>query len=141
MKKLIFTLFLLLSTSSFCLSEVNTLKVYTYDSFVSDWGPGPSIEKAFENICDCDLQLIGAGDGAALLAKLLLEGELTEADVVLGLDTNLISRAKETGLFAKHTKTLDLNLPITWDDDTFIPFDWGYFAFVYNAKNLSLIHI
>ena len=103
MKKLIFTLFLLLSTNSFCLSEVKTLKVYTYDSFVSDWGPGPSIEKAFENICDCDLQLIGAGDGAALLAKLLLEGELTEADVVLGLDTNLISRAKETGLFAKHS--------------------------------------
>ena len=137
MKKLIFTLFLLLSTSSFCLSEVKTLKVYTYDSFVSDWGPGPSIEKAFEKICDCDLQLIGAGDGAALLAKLLLEGELTEADVVLGLDTNLISRAKETGLFAKHSKTLDLNLPITWDDDTFIPFDWGYFAFVYNAKNIS----
>ena len=64
------------------------------------------------------------------LAKLLLEGELTEADVVLGLDTNLISRAKETGLFAKHSKTLDLNLPIAWDDDTFIPFDWGYFAFV-----------
>ena len=37
------------------------------------------IEKAFEKICDCDLQLIGAGDGAALLAKLLLE----EPDMLL----------------------------------------------------------
>ncbi len=139
MNKLIISLFMFLCTSSFCLSENSTLKVYTYDSFVSDWGPGPIIEKAFEKTCNCDLQLIGAGDGAALLAKILLEGNLTEADVVLGLDTNLITRAKETKLFAKHLKNADLNLPITWNDDTFLPFDWGYFAFVYNSKNIKTV--
>ena len=37
------------------------LTVYTYDSFVSDWGPGPAVEKAFEATCDCDLQLVAAG--------------------------------------------------------------------------------
>ena len=44
---------------------------------------------------------------------------------------------KETGLFTKHNKTLDLNLPVNWDDDTFIPFDWGYFAFVYNSEKIK----
>ena len=135
-KKLI-TSVLFLSTATLCFADTNILKVYTYDSFISDWGPGPTIEKKFEETCKCDLQFIGVGDGAALLARVQLEGKQTEADVILGLDTNLIERAKETGLFAKHNKTLDLNLPITWNDDTFIPFDWGYFSFVYNSEKIT----
>ena len=102
----------------------------TYDSFTSEWGPGPAIEKAFEADCGCDLVFTGAGDGAALLARLQLEGPRTEADVVLGLDTNLTAAARDTGLFAPHGVTADLTLPVAWDDDTFLPFDWGYFAFV-----------
>ncbi|WP_299152960.1 thiamine ABC transporter substrate binding subunit [uncultured Tateyamaria sp.] len=114
-------------------AETPVLKVYTYDSFVSDWGPGPAVEAAFEETCACDLQLIGAGDGAALLARIKLEGARSEADVVLGLDTNLTAAAKETGLFAPHSVAAEFTLPIEWSDDTFAPFDWGYFAFVHNA--------
>ena len=55
------------------------LTVYTYDSFVSDWGPGPAVEKAFEATCECDLQLVGAGDGAALLSRVQLEGARSDA--------------------------------------------------------------
>jgi thiamine transport system substrate-binding protein len=131
------TLIFFLSTTTLCFGDTNVLKVYTYDSFISEWGPGPAIEKSFEETCQCDLQLIGAGDGAALLARVQLEGKQTEADVVLGLDTNLTARAKETGLFTKHNKILNLNLPISWNDDTFIPFDWGYFSFVYNSEKVT----
>ena len=109
------------------------LTVYTYDSFVSDWGPGPAVEAAFEQTCGCDLQFVGAGDGAALLARLRLEAGRSPADVVLGLDTNLMAAATETGLFAPHGLQPDLALPIAWDDAVFLPFDWGYFAFVKNA--------
>ncbi|MCA8930453.1 MAG: thiamine ABC transporter substrate-binding protein, partial [Alphaproteobacteria bacterium] len=63
------------------------LVVYTYESFVAEWGPGPAIAANFEAICDCTLRFVGAGDGAALLSRLRLEGEHTEADIVLGLDT------------------------------------------------------
>ena len=31
------------------------LTVYTYNSFTSEWGPGPALEKAFEADCACDL--------------------------------------------------------------------------------------
>jgi len=105
----------------------------TYDSFVTEWGPGPAIEAAFEATCGCDLQFVGTGDGAALLARLQLEGPRTEADIVLGLDTNLTAAARETGLFAPHGVTAELDLPIAWTDAEFLPFDWGYFAFVGNA--------
>jgi thiamine transport system substrate-binding protein len=110
------------------------LTVYTYDSFIPDWGPGPAIEAAFEETCGCDLQFVGAGDGAALLSRIRLEGERSEADVVLGLDTNLTSAAAETGLFAEHgIDPSGLTIPVEWDDPRFLPFDWGYFAFVHDT--------
>ena len=115
------------------LAETPVLQVMTYDSFVTEWGPGPAIEAAFEATCGCDLQFVGTGDGAALLARLQLEGPRTEADIVLGLDTNLTAAARETGLFAPHGVTAELDLPIAWTDAEFLPFDWGYFAFVGNA--------
>lgn len=121
----------LLATSA--VAQDNVLTVYTYESFVTEWGPGPVIEEAFEATCDCDLQFEAAGDGAALLSRLQLEGPRTEADIVLGLDTNLTAAARETGLFAEHGITPELDLPVDWADDHFLPFDWGYFAFVGNA--------
>ncbi len=123
----------LLTATSAMAAEKPQLTVYTYDSFVSDWGPGPKVEEAFEAICECDLKLVGVEDGAALLSRIRLEGENSDADVVLGLDTNLIETAKKTGLFAPNAVKADYALPIEWTDDTFVPYDWGYFAFVHKA--------
>ncbi|KPQ07332.1 MAG: ABC-type thiamine uptake system substrate-binding compoent ThiB [Rhodobacteraceae bacterium HLUCCA12] len=117
-------------------ADTPELTVYTYDSFVTEWGPGPAIKEAFEARCDCTLNMVGAGDGAALLARLQLEGARTDADVVLGLDTNLTHRAAETGLFAPHGIEAELDLPIDWEDPTFLPFDWGWFAFVHDRERI-----
>lgn len=110
------------------------LNIYAYDSFVADWGPGPVVEEAFEAVCDCDLVFTAAGDGAALLGRIQLEGNRSEADIVLGLDTNLVAKATATGLFAAHGQQPELDLPGAWDDPIFLPFDWGYFAFVHEAE-------
>ena len=117
-------------------AEQPVLTIYTYDSFVAEWGPGPLVEAAFEKTCDCDLQLQGFGDGAALLARLNLEGYNTKADIVLGLDTNLMGKA--AGHFIAHELELPaFDLPVDWQDDTFVPYDWGYFAFVYDTTKIS----
>jgi thiamine transport system substrate-binding protein len=128
MRHPVFAIATILATGG--MAAAQDLTVYTYDSFVSDWGPGPKVEAAFEAECGCDLSLVGIEDGAALLARIKLEGTRTDADIVLGLDTNLLGAARDTGLFAEHGITPDLDLPITWDDPTFLPYDWGYFAFV-----------
>ena len=115
-----------------------TLTVYTYDSFVTEWGPGPVIEEAFEAECACQLEFIAAGDGAALLARLQLEGARSDADIVLGLDTTLTAQAAETGLFVPHGVTPEgLTLPIAWEDPPNLPYDWGHFAFVYDRTLLE----
>ncbi|MBA3323801.1 MAG: thiamine ABC transporter substrate binding subunit [Rhodobacteraceae bacterium] len=114
------------------------LVIYTYESFTSEWGPGPAIAAAFEEICGCTVRFVGAGDGAALLGRLRLEGARTDADIVLGLDTNLTAEATATGLFAPHgVEAPALDLPVVWDDPVFLPYDWGYFAFVYDSERLA----
>lgn len=132
MKHLLFAAGILGATSAIA-ADTPELTVYTYDSFVSDWGPGPQVEEAFEKVCNCDLNLVGVEDGAALLSRIRLEGANSDADIVLGLDTNLIAAAKETGLFAPHAVSTQFTLPVEWTDDVFVPYDWGYFAFVHNA--------
>jgi len=118
-------------------AETPVLTVLTYDSFVTEWGPGPAVEKAFEADCACDLQFTTAGDGAALLARVQLEGAQTDTDVVLGLDTNLTAAAAATGLFAAHGLSPANDLPVPYDDPLFLPFDWGWFAFVYDRTKLA----
>ncbi|MCX7646709.1 MAG: thiamine ABC transporter substrate binding subunit [Rhodobacteraceae bacterium] len=118
------------------LAQTPVLTVYTYDSFVSEWGPGPAVEAAFEATCGCDLRFVAAGDGAALLARVRLEGARTEADVVLGLDTNLTAAAAESALFQPVSVEAAFDLPVAWEDDLFVPYDWGYFAFVHDTTRL-----
>jgi len=114
------------------------LTVYTYESFTAEWGPGPQVEKAFEATCDCDLEFVSVADGVALLNRLRLEGGRTDADIVLGLDTNLTAEAKETGFFAPHgISTEAVDVPGGWSDDTFIPYDYGYFAVIYDTKAID----
>ncbi len=120
-------------------AETPVLTIYTYDSFASEWGPGPAIEKAFEAECACDVNFLALDSSIGILGRVQLEGTSSKADIVLGLDTNLMKTARDTGLFAPHGVSLDgrTSLPVAFDDDHFVPFDWGYFAFVYNSETMA----
>jgi thiamine transport system substrate-binding protein len=114
-----------------------TLTVYTYESFISEWGPGAKIKANFEKNCDCTVNYVGLGDGVAMLNRVKLEAKNTEADVVLGLDTNLTAEAAATGLFAEHKQDASkAKTPIPWTDPLFLPFDYAHFAVVYDTEKL-----
>ncbi|ABS13862.1 thiamine ABC transporter substrate binding subunit [Brucella anthropi] len=113
------------------------LTVYTYDSFVSEWGPGPKIKENFEKECDCEVDWIASADGVALLNRLKLEGGNTKADIVLGLDTNLTTEARATGFFAPSgIDQSNVSIPGGFKDNIFVPYDYGYFAVVYDSEKL-----
>ena len=118
-------------------SAQEKLTVYTYESFPAEWGPGPQVEKAFEAECKCDLEFVSVADGVALLNRVKLEGAATKADIVLGLDTNLTAEAKATGLFVPHGPVGELTVPGGWSDDIFVPYDYGYFAVIYDTEKLK----
>ena len=116
------------------------LTIYTYDSFVSEWGPGPIIEKIFEEKHNVDVEFVAVDSAATLLNKVILEGDTSKADIVLGLDMNLFDLAEQSGLFTTHNindiNNL-INLPLKWESNKFVPYNYGYFSFVYNEANLE----
>lgn len=119
-------------------AQDKTLTVYTYESFTSDWGPGPKIKAEFEKTCACTVNFIGVADGVALLTRLKLEGASAEADIALGLDTSLISEAKATGLFeANGIEKSAVKVPGNYADDTFLPYDYGHFAVIYDTQTIK----
>lgn len=135
LKQLFFCLALFISLPVF---SKPVLTVYTYDSFTTGWGPGPQIKTAFEQQCDCELKFVALEDGVSLLNRLRMEGKNSKADIVLGLDNNLLQAARNTELFTKADVNTDkLTLPGGWHDPIFIPYDYGYFAFVYDKNKLK----
>ncbi|MCB9994550.1 MAG: thiamine ABC transporter substrate binding subunit [Hyphomicrobiaceae bacterium] len=114
-----------------------TLTVYTYDAFAADWGPGPLLKQGFEATCGCTLEFVAADSSIGALRRVQLEGSTTRADIVLGLDTATVEEARATGLFTDHSvNTSELSVPGGWNAPDFVPFDYGYFAFVYRTADL-----
>jgi thiamine transport system substrate-binding protein len=114
------------------------LTIYSYSSFTSKYGPAKTVEDRFEAVCACDVVWVSSEDSGSLVGRLRLEGDTTKADIVLGLDMSLAAEARAMGLFAKYeVATGPVSLPIPWSDDTFVPFDWGHFAFVYDENKLK----
>jgi len=133
---LIFFTTLLISFSIYA----EKLTIYTYDSFVSEWGPGPIIEKIFEEKHNADIEFVAVDSAATLLNKVILEGDTTKADIVLGLDMNLFDLAEQSELFTSHNINdinNTINVPLKWESNKFIPYNYGYFSFVYNEANLE----
>lgn len=126
-----------LSMTTMAMAETPVLNVLTYDSFAADYGPGPAIAKGFEASCACKINYITAGDGAAVLSRLKMEGSGSDADLVVGLDTTLVETARATGLFAPLATKAPNDLPVPYADANFEPFDWGWFAFVYDNTKLA----
>ncbi|MBM6551221.1 thiamine ABC transporter substrate binding subunit [Marinomonas ostreistagni] len=119
-------------------SSAQTLNVYTYDSFASEWGPGPKVKQAFEAQCDCELNFVTLDSSVGILSRVQLEGSESQADVLLGLDLNVMQAAKQTGLLAKHgVDTSNVTTPGGWSDEYFVPFDQGYFSFIYNSEAIT----
>jgi thiamine transport system substrate-binding protein len=115
------------------------LTIYTYESFVADWGPGPKIKANFEKECSCTVNFVAIQDGVAILNRLKIEGTKTTADVVLGLDNNLVAEAKALELFAPHGLDAAKHSAPGWRDDVFMPYDYGHFAFVYDSTMVKAV--
>ncbi|MGH6874557.1 MAG: thiamine ABC transporter substrate-binding protein, partial [Aestuariivirgaceae bacterium] len=119
------------------IAAAEELTIYTYESFTADWGPGPKVKANFEKECGCSIKFVAIQDGVAILNRLKLEGGSTTADIVLGLDNNLVAEAEELGLFAPHGLDPAKHNAPQWRDEFFMPYDYGHFAFVYDSQALS----
>ncbi|MFD0965585.1 thiamine ABC transporter substrate binding subunit [Seminibacterium arietis] len=119
-------------------TQAENLNVYSYDSFTSDWGAGPKIKTLFEQkFPQCQLQYTTFDSAGTMFNRIRLEGNKLKADIVLGLDNYMLDEAQHTGLFTKNAVDLNtISLPLEWNNQTFLPYDFGLYAFIYDKNKL-----
>lgn len=112
--------------------------VYAYDSFTTEWGAGPEICKRFTEKTGYEISMISAGDAAQVLSKAILEKDAPEADILLGLDNNMIESIKQNDVLVPYKPTdadtiikEDLQLSSDW---LLTPYDWSNFALIFNSE-------
>lgn len=136
MKKGIMVLVLILMVLGRANTQEKELVIYAYDSFVS-WGLSDATIHKFEEKCNCKVTVLGVGDAGAVLSKAILEKDNPKADIVVGIDNNLLARALEADILIQYKpKNLELIPEEFVFDKSYhvIPFDYGFIAFVYDSE-------
>jgi len=117
-----------------------TVVIWTYDSFNSEWGPGPDVARVFKEKTGITIEWVSRGDAGFTLSRLLMERENSGADIILGIDQNMAERILQSGLLEAYRPNgagnilselvLDPSFRLT-------PVDYSYFAIVYDSEKLS----
>jgi thiamine transport system substrate-binding protein len=116
------------------------LTIYAYDSFVSEWGPAGKVIPKFEKKYGVNVQVISVGDAGQVLNRAILEKNRPRADIILGIDNNLLAKTLEADLLTPYASP---NLRLIPDELVFdpthhvTPFDHGHFAIVYDSVRLK----
>jgi thiamine transport system substrate-binding protein len=131
---------LLACTASSLRAQTKELVVYAYDSFVAEWGPGPKVIPLFEKEYNCKVTMVSKGDAGQVLSAAILEKASPKADVILGLDNNLVRKVIQSDVLDSYTpKNLSLVATGLDFDPThhLIPFDYGFFALIWDSQKLA----
>jgi len=124
-----------------CTEQQSDLTIYTYDSMVSEYGLGPLVIPKFEEQCDCKVKIVSKGDAGQLLATLILEKDNPKADLVIGIDNSLYSKAVKVGILEKFVPENIYLVPenLRLDNQGYlIPYDYGFIAFIYDSKKIDI---
>jgi thiamine transport system substrate-binding protein len=124
-----------------------TVTVMTYSAF----GVNKSIFTDFENLTGIHVALITQDDAGAVVNRAIATKDHPVADLLIGVDNSLISRAKTAGLFEPYNTTAAAYVPERYKADfrdaqrdlLAVPFDYGYMemnvdAAWMQAHNVSL---
>lgn len=120
--------------------EAESLVIYAYDSFVSDWGTGPIVIPMFEKKYGIKVDLRSPGDSGQVMTKAILEKDSPAADILIGIDNNMLSKAlSEDILEAYKSPNLDnVASSLLFDKSNHLtPYDYGFFSIIYDSKKIS----
>ena len=105
-------------------AEPQILTIMTHDSFaVSD-----EVIGAFEQRNNASVRFISSGDAGTALNRAILSRDNPIADVIYGVDNNLLSRALDEDIFEPYTSPLLDQIPVEFQLDELnraLPVDYG----------------
>lgn len=115
-----------------------SITVYAYDSFAAEWGPGPELVKRFSEKTGITVELVSCGDAGQVLSRATLEKKSPRADVLVGIDNNLIETARKAGVLEAYKPVgadgIAENLRLS-PDWLLTPYDWGQFAMIFDTAS------
>ncbi len=114
-------------------SPGNPLRVLSYGSFSSSWGPGPELAEAFRSESGIDVQFYSAGDAGLILKKL----DLMPADVVLGFDELQLPEARAARPWQNIERIAPGRVNARFRDPQFVAFDWAPLTFVFRNAEIA----
>ncbi|MBN1647910.1 MAG: thiamine ABC transporter substrate-binding protein [Spirochaetales bacterium] len=118
------------------------LVIYTYDSFVSEWGPAPALIPLFREQYGITPEFISAGDTGEVVRKLIMEKDGPGADLVIGIDNSMMKDVLAKGILESCNPGNYDKIPAAFCFDkskTLIPYDYGYFAIIYDSEKLRKV--
>ncbi|MHC1604491.1 MAG: thiamine ABC transporter substrate-binding protein [Candidatus Methanofastidiosia archaeon] len=139
MKKILVVLVLLVSLACGCISlgEEKELTIYTYDSFVAEWGPGPKVIPLFEEKYGVEVNIVSLGSSGEMISRAMVEKDDPKADILLGINDLQMYKAFSQDLLESYRPNgyeiipdyliMDKNWRLT-------PFDYGFMAIVYDSE-------
>ena len=92
-------------------AATEALTIYTYDSFNSEWGPGPIVFKGFEEKCSCKLKVVSIGDSGKVLNRVILEKVNPQADILLGINNSELEKSFGYDLWQAYRSSLLVKVP------------------------------
>lgn len=126
-------------TNQISLERQKEVVIYTYDSFISEWGPGSEIQRMFEEETDYQITWVNCGESVQVLTRAILEKNNTQADVLLGLDNNLSQKAVESNILLQYKpqnadEILQAGISTILSEDWYLtPYDYSHFAMIYDS--------
>ncbi|MBU0935049.1 MAG: thiamine ABC transporter substrate-binding protein [Spirochaetes bacterium] len=129
-----------LFTVSCTAKATDELVIYSYDSFTSEWGPGPAVIAEFEELSGIKVTILGIGDAGQTMARVIEEKAAPKADLIIGIDNHLLPKALQAGILAPYKPANSALVPeqLILDQDWHLtPFDYSTFAIIWDSELLT----
>lgn len=122
-----------------CQKEIQKpLIIYTYDSFTSEWGPGPKLKELFEKQTGAKIEFVSKGDAGVMVSLLLSEVANPVADLIIGIDQNLANKVLNSKALqsykSKEIQNIQANL-IFDSSNMLTPYDHAQFAIMFDTES------
>ncbi len=121
-------------------SDAPVLVVYATDSFLSEWGPAPVVFPKFEEKFGIKIEQRQGGSAGEIVNLAIMEKGKTGADIIIGVDNNLLSTVLKNDLFVpyKPAGIKNVKKELIFDSSYHvIPYDYSFFALVYDSNRIK----
>ena len=127
-------------------ADLPHLTIYAYESLLN-WGlnaPDTNLHifDAFEDKENCIIDLEYSADAGAALAKVILERDSPQADIIIGIDNTMIFEAKKQDILVAYEPTTSENISNSaingLDQEFYVtPYDYGFISLIYDKNRVD----